>query len=249
MLNQDLSLEDLWAGTEPGRDVFKPEAFAHLPEPARRYLEHAIAPGTILANAVRLRMHGEIKLGNWFPFEAEQVISLSRGMIWAATVKMFGLPVKGSDRFIDGEGGMKWKLLGLIPMVTAAGPDISRSAAGRVQAECIWLPSALCDSHVQWTAADAAHPHAGFTLQGYEASLDLTVDTSGRVHTVKLARWGNPEKEAFHEVDFGGVMEEERAFGGYTLPSKVRIGWYFGSERFDTEGEFFRGVVDEAIFR
>jgi hypothetical protein len=29
----------------------------------------------------------------------------------------------------------------------------------------------------------------------------------------------------------------------------VRVGWYFGSPRFESEGEFFRATIDEAMFR
>ncbi|MEO6194953.1 MAG: DUF6544 family protein, partial [Thermoanaerobaculia bacterium] len=74
-MNQESSLDDLWASAPPATGVFEPGQLAHLPEAARRYLERAIAPGTPLASAVRLRMHGEIKLKGWLPFTAEQVIS------------------------------------------------------------------------------------------------------------------------------------------------------------------------------
>ncbi|HEY2290488.1 MAG TPA: DUF6544 family protein [Thermoanaerobaculia bacterium] len=56
------TLDDLWNSALPATRTFDPAALAHLPEPARRYLTHAIAPGTPLASAVRLKMHGEIKL-------------------------------------------------------------------------------------------------------------------------------------------------------------------------------------------
>jgi len=69
------------------------------------------------------------------------------------------------------------------------------------------------------------------------------------LRSIKMPRWGNPEGGEHHFVDFGGVVEEERTFGGYTIPSRLRIGWYFGSERFETEGEFFRCTVDEAEYR
>jgi hypothetical protein len=36
-------------------------------------------------------------------------------MIWRATVRMNGIPIEGYDRLIDGEGSMRWKLLGVIP--------------------------------------------------------------------------------------------------------------------------------------
>ena len=34
---------------------------------------------------------------------------------------MKGLPVKGSDRWIDGKGSMRWRLFGLFPLFSAAG--------------------------------------------------------------------------------------------------------------------------------
>jgi hypothetical protein len=59
------SLDDLWSSAQPGARVFDPAKVSGLPEGVRLYLEHAIAAGTPLASAVRLRMHGEIKLKGW----------------------------------------------------------------------------------------------------------------------------------------------------------------------------------------
>jgi hypothetical protein len=70
----------------PGDAPFDPEALTALPLLARRYLRWAIAPGTPIASAVRLQMHGTIKLGNkWHRFTGEEVIRWQRGMIWRAT--------------------------------------------------------------------------------------------------------------------------------------------------------------------
>jgi len=41
----------------------------------------------------------------------------------------------------------------------------------------------------------------------------------------------------------------EGAFSGYTIPTRMRVGWHFGTPKFDTEGEFFRVVIDDAIYR
>jgi len=53
----------------------------------------------------------------------------------------------------------------------------------------------------------------------------------------------------FRSVAFGGVADDERTFGAYTIPSALRIGWYFGTDRFDSAGEFFRVTIDEAVYR
>ena len=59
---QEISLDDLWESAPKSDRPFHPELLINLPNLARRYLENAIAPGTPLASAVRLWMHGEIKL-------------------------------------------------------------------------------------------------------------------------------------------------------------------------------------------
>lgn len=249
MSPQQLSLDALWESTISQERIFSPYDFAHLPETVKQYLEHAIAPGTALASAVRLKMHGEIKLKTWSPFTAEQIVCWDRGFIWSATAWMNRLPIVGSDRIIDGVGAMQWKLLGLFPVMTGTGTDITRSAAGRFHAELMLLPSALCRSDVVWSSPGTPHLHASFMAQGEQAELDLTIDPTGRLKTAKLPRWGNPDGAEHHYVDFGAIIEEEGTFCGYTIPTRLRVGWYFGTERFEAEGEFFRATIDEAIYR
>jgi hypothetical protein len=246
---KDLSLDDLWNSALTSDSTFRPVQISGLPEAARRYLEHAIAPGARLASSVRLRMHGKIKLKGWLPFTAEQVIRQGSDMIWRATVGRKLTTIRGFDRFVDGEGTMRWKLFGIFPVMSASGPDISRSAAGRVRAESVWLPSVLCGDNVSWTAQDSRHADAHFNVKTDTQPLALTIDDKGGLKSVKLQRWGNPEGGEFHDVNFGGVVEEEGMFGGYTIPTLVRIGWYFGTDRFEAEGEFFRATVDDAKYR
>lgn len=243
------SVDCLWNAASPGDLTFQPDQVSGLPEPVRRYLEHAIAPGTKLASAVRLRMHGEIKLKRWLPFTAEQVIVQDRNFIWSATVRMNGLPIRGFDRLVDGDGAMRWKLLGLIPVMTASGPDIARSAAGRVAAESVWLPSELCGGSVVWTSPDASHANARLMVQGETAELDLAVDDKGGIDSLKMQRWGDPDDDGYRYTDFGCIAESEGTFNGYTIPTRLRVGWFIGTPRFDTEGEFFRCTIDEANFR
>jgi hypothetical protein len=243
------SLDELWQSAPSTGRTFEPWQFTHLPEPAQRYLAHAIASGTPLASAVRLRMHGEIKLGRWSPFTAEEVLGPDRGMIWNATTRMLGIPVRGFDRLLDGAGEMRWKLFGLVPFLTAAGRDITRSGAGRMAGESMWLPSFLCGDDVTWAAPDSSHAQAGLTVAGERTELVLAVDGSGRVQSVSFRRWGNPGGGAFRYGEFGGFVEEEATFDGYTLPTRMRLGWHFGTERFERDGEFFRVTIDEAWFR
>ncbi|MEH2199594.1 DUF6544 family protein [Nostoc sp.] len=94
---------------------------------------------------------------------------------------------------------------------------------------------------------------ANFTALGEPAELTLTVNNQGMLERMKIRRWGNPEGGDCHYVDFGGIIDESSTFDGYTIPTRLRVGWYFDSperrDRFESEGEFFHCTIDKAIYK
>jgi hypothetical protein len=138
-------------------------------------------------------MHGEIKLGQWRPFRAEQVISRDGQFVWAATVSVYGIPIRGSDRLLQGHGAMNWKLLDLIPVMRDSGPHITRSAIGRVEGElAAWLPSIPLGKGVSWNDAGAANTRVRAEIFNEPAEIELEIGSSGRLKTLKMSYWGNP---------------------------------------------------------
>ena len=71
---KDSSFEALWMSVSPNAEVFDRRRIESLPLGVQRYLQHGVAAQTLLASAVRLTMHGEIKLKGWNAFKAEEVI-------------------------------------------------------------------------------------------------------------------------------------------------------------------------------
>lgn len=249
MADKNPDLDRLWARAPHAVRSFDPQQIAHLPSLAQSYFAHAIAPGAPLAGAVRLRMHGLIRLRRWHKFRAVQVITRDSAMIWRASVRMRIASIRGYDRFVDGRGSMKWRLFGVLPVVCAAGADVTRSAAGRVAAESIWLPPMLMDERVHWSTDGSGVAHADVTLAGHPAELRMTLD-HGRLRSVGLLRWGNPNGGPFREIPFGAYVDQEATFGDYTIPARVRVGWYFDDpSRFDADGKFFEASVDGAVYR
>jgi hypothetical protein len=247
-MRHERTLDDLWAMACPETAPFDPEQHLSLLPKAQRYLRHALAPGTRLAVAVRLRMHGTIKLGRWLPFTAEQVIHRDHGMLWVATVRWFGLPIRGSDRLSDGAGAMRWTCFGL-PVLNKTGPDITRSTVGRAQVESVWLPSLLAHRDVVWTSKGTDQLQASAVRHGSPMDLALTIDPTGRIQTAALPRWGDPDGTGFREEIFGAMVDDEATFEGITIPTRLRVGWFLGTPRFATDGEFFRVTIDHATFR
>ncbi|MDH3214592.1 MAG: hypothetical protein OEM05_19105 [Myxococcales bacterium] len=230
--------------------MFEPSSVGHLPPVARRYLGHALAPGARLGTCARLTMTGTIKLASgWCGFEAVQVLRWDRGFVWAARAKVRGLPVTGFDRLVDGAAAMRWKLLGLFPLVQAEGAEIARAAAGRLHAEAIWLPAALLDPEVAWTDRGDDRTVAKFEAHGEPSELALGISSTGAVASCSLLRWGDLGTGEFAYHPFGGTADQERTFAGTTIPVRLRVGWRFGTPAFETEGEFFRCTVNTVEFR
>jgi hypothetical protein len=63
-----------------------------------------------------------------------------------------------------------------------------------------------------------------------------------------VERWGNPDGAPFGRYPFGVSVEVESEFSGITIPSVLRVGWWWGTER-QAAGQFFRAQITAAVFR
>jgi hypothetical protein len=227
----------------PAPGSFSGAELEGLPDPMRGYVEAAVAPGTPLATSARFRMAGSIKLGDrWVPFRARQIEAPHHGFVWSARAGV----IVGSDWYADGHGAMSWRVLGLVRVMHADGPDVSRSAAGRVGAEAVWVPTALLPRFgVTWTATDLPHITASYTLDEVDIELHYTLGDDARVRSVVFDRWGDPDDTGtWGHHPFGFEVTGHATFDGLTIPSSGRAGWFYGTDRWH-EGEFFRAEITD----
>ncbi|MFB9476675.1 DUF6544 family protein [Nonomuraea salmonea] len=237
----------LQAGT-PAPRPFDPAEADLLPEPARRWVLHAIEAGTPLLCSAVLRMRGDIRLGRWRRFEALQVLAPMEGFVWTARAWMGALPVSGFDRYRAGVGEMRWRLLDAVPVMSGTGPDITRSAAGRLACEFVMAPAAALDPRLRWKPLDDDRVIAVVPVGGEDFDVTLTVAPTGMLTAVTVERWGNPDKGPFRSHLFGVVCGDEATFDGFTVPARLRGGWWPGTGRW-ADGEFIRFKVEDALFR
>ena len=230
-------------GVSSGRHVqrFAPALVAGLDEPIRRYLTHAVAPGAVLTERVRVTMHGRIKVGRWMEFDAEQHFH-GHEFEWRARAgwRRFK-PMHVIDNYADGAGGTEGRLFGLMPFLHAVDANTARAAAARGAAESVWVPASLMPQReVSWHTRDENTIIASFEVPPERPELRLGIDERGALRSVSLDRWGNVGQREFSYIPFGGDILAEQRFGDYVVPSHMTVGWWYGTARYEP---FFEAVV------
>lgn len=217
----------------PDPAPFAPTMAEHLPGPARRWLGHAIAPGTPLRRRAQLTQRGRLRLsGRWRPMRAVQALDPLAGFVWVVEVRLLGLPVRGFDRLVAGtegwEGEMRHRLFGRFTVAHVEGPDYRRSAAARAAAELMWAPAAALDPHIEWRSIDDARCTAVVPVAGHEHEVTLAVADDGALQAITLPRWtqaADGADDSWGLQPFAGRIERETTFEGFTVPSLTVAGY------------------------
>jgi hypothetical protein len=206
---------------------------AELPQPVRRYLQHALPNGFQVTGGVRLRMTGKIRVGFWLPFTAMQECD-GRSFVWRARVGLGLLaPLEVVDRYANGAGSVTGRLLGRYELFRQADEHVHRSAAGRAALEAVLAPASLLPGRgVSWRAEDDEHIIASSDLQPEHIDVHMQIDGQGALRAVSAQRWGNIGKHSHGYLTFGGDMGAEQRFGDLVIPSHLAVGWRYGGENY-----------------
>lgn len=229
--------------------LYDPAMVDGLPEPAQRFFNYVITPGTPLLTVAEIDMGGLFSLGsrdepNYQQMEAQQILAAPHGFLWRMQL-MGQMPVSGSD-------SGKWtrfRIFGVIPVARMGGnPDHTRSAFGRYVAEAtIWTPAALLPGpNIVWEEVDEATARVTMTHEGMSQAVDITVDKSGQPLEVSMMRWSdaNPDNE-FRLQPFGATLSDFRLVQGFRLPFRVEAGNMFGTKKFFP---FYKAEITEIRF-
>lgn len=216
---------------------FDRSMIADLPDPARRFFEYAILPGTPLRTVVEIGMAGRFGMGTkadpkYLDMKARQVLAAPDGFVWSMRAGRGMVRLSGSD---SGSWTRFW-IGGVVPVARLGGdPDHRRSAWGRCIAEAaFWSPAALLPrAGVRWAAVDGDTAEVTVHHDGMEQSVRVTVDAQGRAGQVAFPRWSNANEDKVYRLQpFGGFLSEHREFEGFRLPTRIVAGNFFGTEEF-----------------
>lgn len=224
---------------QPAPEVFQPALIEGLPEPARRYLLHALTPGRPAYRAVHLEMEGSMLPrpgAARLSLKAAELLAPCTGFVWDARARMGGLPVHIRDHYLGGDGGIRIRIAGLIPLPAPRGPDVARSSRGRLIAEAVWCPGALLGDHVRWSARGPDTAVFTLSVDGEEETVCLDLSPDGALEGIRLERWGDVvQSGTWTRHPYGFQVLAEGPFANMTIPTRIRGGWHFGSSGFRPE--------------
>lgn len=239
----------LLAQAGPPAGVFDPAMLESLPEPARRYLARAIAPGTPLARAVTLEMAGDFVLnGKTLPMTAHQVLAPPAGFVWQARIGQGASAFAGSDGLVAGQSWTRFRLAGLVPLVRVGGnADHLRSAGTRAMMEAVWCPAMLLpQAGAVWRQTGPDQAEVAFPSHPDIAPVQLTIGPDGLITAIAAMRWSDANADKRYRLQpFGGPVLESGTFGGFTIPVQMEMGNLWGTPDY---APFFRAKVTAARF-
>jgi hypothetical protein len=201
-----------------------------LPPVVQQWLIRSGVLGKEKVQFVRLKQKGEMRTepgGRWMPFTAEQYFTVNEPQfIWQVNVKMMPLiTMTGRDKFINGKGEMRIKLLSLIDVANSdASEKMNAATMIRYMAETIWFPSAALNEYFSWEAIDPLSAKISMTCKNITVSGIIKFTAAADVMSFEADRFKADGEDAKLEkwlVEITGYKN----FHGVRIPYKNKVTW------------------------
>lgn len=236
-------------GPDPDASVVDAAEVEGLPDAVRHYLAFMGTVGSPRVWSFGARFRGRFNLRGrgWMPAEAWQYnCAQPIGRVFHMRLDMARVvPMVGRDTYLDGEGRMVGRLLGLVPVADGHGVEFDISELTTWLNDALVLaPSMLLAHEVVWEAADDDSFDVSLTHAGHTVSARVLLDERGAIRDFSSAdRWadlpgGLVQAEWTTPFDGWGVAD------GRPLPIAGRAVWHLDDGPLTyVEGAFVPGSV------
>lgn len=204
-----------------------------LPGPLRRYLRVTGAVGRPRVRYFRARWQGRIRGGPeepWMEFTAEQHnFTDEPSRFFLMDARRSGLPVDVLHVFRGGSASMRVRLLSLVPLVNARGPEMTRAETVTLFNDlCILAPAALVEAPIRWETVDEGSVRGHYTVGDDTVSAVLSFGETGELENFvsddRLA--ASPDGSEFTRRRWSTPVEDYRTFGSRRVAARGEGRWH-----------------------
>ncbi len=139
---------------------------------------------------------------------------------------MKGIPTKGPHAYENGTATMLIKLLGVLPVMEAHGPEMDQAETVTWFNDlCIYAPGALLDDRITWNEVDDHSAEATFTHGGRSIRATLVFNGADRlVDFFSDDRYALADGKAT-AMRFSRPVRDHRVMNGLVLPGYGEAVW------------------------
>jgi len=201
-----------------------------LPEPVRRYLWFAVADRAPSIASARLEHDGFFRIKpdqRWMKIKGRQDFTVATpGFVWRARVWPLPLAwIDARDSLTDGHGQMLVKLMSVVPLANARGPEIDQGSRLRWLAEGAWFPYAFVTDSVVWKPIDHRSARAILRCEGLPVEATLDVDDQGKLLQLRASRYRDIGGGKAVLTPWRGQYAHYGQFGNFRVPTSVEVSW------------------------
>jgi hypothetical protein len=202
-----------------------------LPEPVRRYVRLSGAVGQPRVHHFRAVWRGRIRslaTDPWMPFTAEQVnFTNEPARFFMMEARRGGLPVDVYHVFNTNGAFMKVRLLSLLPLVEADGPEVRQSETVTIFNDmCLLAPDSLISPAVRFESVDEHTTRAFYSLGDHTISASLSFnDRCELVEFTSDDRLATME-DGFVQMRFSTPVRGYREFNSRRVFTRGRAIWH-----------------------
>jgi hypothetical protein len=201
-----------------------------LPYSVQNWLLNSGIIGRQKIYALRLQQTGVMRTkpgkNKWLPMRAEQYFTIEEpAFIWRARIALMPMiTITARDRYINGHGEMKIKILSLIQVANSKGHKVDQGTLQRYLAEICWFPSAALSTYIKWDTIDDSTATATMVYKGISGSVTFYFTSTGDIKRCIAERFMNSDNSA--SLEKWEVISKEYGFmNGIRVPVKSEVTW------------------------
>jgi hypothetical protein len=202
-----------------------------LPPLVQTYLRRAGVVGRPHVHSFHALFKGRIRrspAAPWMALSAEQrnFLQPAPARLFFLDARQWGLPFVGYHRYEGSEATMQIRVAGVLEVVDARGPVMTRSETVTMLNDmCVLAPAMLVDAPVTWKAAGDHQVEATYSNAGHTVSAVLTFDAGGDLVGFVSGDRYQSDGKLEKRLPWSTPLADYRDFGPARLAARGEARW------------------------